>query len=112
MRGEPAQVLVEMDDAERVDVPGLKSAVERDDAGGGGEHVVGHALQEGPGELLLHGAVDNRELNSAEAGLGGAFEILGAVGGQQQVQALSGRAEAEPVERFLEQQQDGVGLFG
>ena len=58
-------------------VPGFEAAVEGHDLRAGGQDVVGHALEQGLGQLFVDRGVGHFEQHGGQAGVGGAFDLGG-----------------------------------
>ena len=86
--GEPAQVFVELDEADRVDRIGLEAAIDHDHAGAGGEEFAGHAGEQGLRQLLEDRRIGHVQHDRGQAGFGGAVQLVGGVGGHDDFQAV------------------------
>ena len=105
--GQAVEMLVEVDDAQRVDRVGVEAAVEGRHARAGGQDVVGHGLQDGLGQSFVDRAVGHVEADRLQAGLFGPGELLGGIGGGQDLGFAAGHVPHPlPVHRSLDQQQD------
>ena len=106
--GEAVEVLVEIDHAQAVDRVGVEAAVEGHHGGARGEDVVGHALQDGLGQFFVDRIIGHVEADRLQAGLFGPGELIGGVGGDQDLGVRGHVAEPRPVGRSLDQQQDRI----
>ena len=88
--GQPAEVLVELDEADRVDRIDLEAAVDHDHAGPGREDLAGHAGQQGLRQLLDDRRVGHVQDDRGQARLVGPGQLLRGVGGDDDLQ-LAGR---------------------
>ena len=109
---EAVQVLVEVDDAHRVEGVGVEAAVEGHDRRAGREDVVGHGLEHGLREAFVDGAVGHVDAHARQARLLGPFKLFQGVGGHEDLGVAGERTQPLPVGRPLEQQQNALGLRG
>ena len=112
--GQPVEVFVEIDDAQRVDRGGVETAVEGHDARAGREDVVGHGFEHRLGEPLVDGAVGHVEPHGFQARLLGPGKLLGRVRGHHDLRLARQALQTRPLGRAFQQQQNGLrfGRFG
>ena len=110
--GELAQVLAQMDDADRVVDIGLEAAVDGDHFGARGQHVVGHRFQQGLGQFFIDRSVGHFQHDRGQAPLGGPDELSALIGDDQQLGVAGHLQQAVPIERVFQQQHQRIGLDG
>ncbi len=106
--GEAVQVLVEVNHAQAVDRVGIEAAVEGHYGGAGSEDIVGHPLQDGLGQLFVDRIIGHFQADRLQSSLFGPGELIGSVGGDQNLGVRGHIAEPRPVGRSLDQQQDRI----
>ncbi len=112
--GQPVQVLVQIDHAQRVDRGGVETAVEGHHARTGREDVVGHGLEHRLGQPLVDGAVGHVETHGLQARLLGPGKLVRRVRGHHHLRLARQALQTRPVGRAFQEQQNGLrfGRFG
>ena len=95
--GQPAEVLVELDEADRVDRIDLEAAIDDDDAGPGCEDFAGHAGQQGLGQLLDDRRIGHVQDDRRQAGLDGPGQLGFRIGGHDDLQPVQTRLDCGKV---------------
>ena len=108
--GQPAEVLVELDVADRVDRVDLEAAVDHDHAGAGRQHLAGHAGQQGLRQLLDDRRIGHVQDDRGQFQLLGPGQLLAGVGSDDDSQPLGPLAQLGPVGRPFQHQQHGAGV--
>ena len=112
--GEPVEMLVEVDHAQRVGRGGVEAAVEGHDARAGRKDVVGHGLEHRLGEAFVDGAVGHVEMDGVEARLLGVGQVLGRIARHDHLRLAHQTPQPRPIGGAFQQQENGVrlGRFG
>ena len=110
--GEPAEVLIELDIADRVDRIDLEAAIDDDQPGTRREHLAGDARQEGLRQPLDDGGIGHVQHDRGELRLIGPGQLFGRVGSDDDLQIAGPLAKLLPIGRPFEhdQQRPGVRL--
>ena len=108
--GQPIEVFVEIDDAQRIERGGVESAIQGHDARTGREQIVGHGFEHGLGEPLVDGAIGHVEPDGFEAGLLGLVEFFGRARRDDDLRLAHQALQTRPFGGAFDQQKNGLGF--